>query len=151
MSYYRRIFRGAAASVWATANKILWLKELGIETDTLRAKIGDDATAWNSLPYWNAVNSVSFEATGDQTANTHVISASVTIVGLSNWVWPILVTGEGTPELRVNGGPWRTEAIIRNGDAVELRLITSSSPSTARVATLRLPGSTADWSVTTAP
>jgi hypothetical protein len=39
------------AANWTTANSVLAVGELGIETDTLKAKIGNGATAWNSLPY----------------------------------------------------------------------------------------------------
>lgn len=37
---------------WATANPVLALGEIGIETDTDKAKYGDGFTAWNDLPYW---------------------------------------------------------------------------------------------------
>ena len=36
---------------WTTANPTLSLGELGLETDGYRYKIGDGATAWNSLGY----------------------------------------------------------------------------------------------------
>ena len=36
---------------WANTNPILALGEPGVETDTLRVKIGDGNTAWNSLGY----------------------------------------------------------------------------------------------------
>lgn len=41
----------ATASVLSTANPTLKEGELGTESDTLRQKIGDGSTAWNSLPY----------------------------------------------------------------------------------------------------
>ena len=37
---------------WATANPVLAVGEIGIETDTDKAKYGDGFTAWNDLPYW---------------------------------------------------------------------------------------------------
>jgi hypothetical protein len=43
--------RGGTAAEWAAANPVLLAREIGIETDTLRVKIGDAATAWNTLPY----------------------------------------------------------------------------------------------------
>ena len=36
---------------WTTANPTLALGELGLETDGYKYKIGDGATAWNSLGY----------------------------------------------------------------------------------------------------
>ena len=40
------------ATDWATANPVLALGEIGIETDTNKAKYGDGFTNWNDLPYW---------------------------------------------------------------------------------------------------
>jgi hypothetical protein len=37
---------------WSTANPVLALGEIGIETNTDKAKYGDGFTAWNDLPYW---------------------------------------------------------------------------------------------------
>ncbi len=42
--------RGTAAA-WTTANPVLASGEMGFETDTEKYKLGDGATAWNSLPY----------------------------------------------------------------------------------------------------
>lgn len=42
--------RGTAAG-WTSANPTLKAGELGVETDTGRAKVGDGSTAWNSLDY----------------------------------------------------------------------------------------------------
>jgi microcystin-dependent protein len=43
--------RGNIASTMASSNPVLLNRELAVETDTGRAKIGDGVTAWNSLPY----------------------------------------------------------------------------------------------------
>jgi hypothetical protein len=42
--------RGTAGIMTAN-NPVLAVGEIGIETDTLRIKIGDGSTAWNSLSY----------------------------------------------------------------------------------------------------
>lgn len=42
--------RGTAAQ-WTSANPTLAAGELGAETDTGKYKLGDGATAWNSLAY----------------------------------------------------------------------------------------------------
>ena len=47
-----KLRRGTAAR-WAAANPVLLAGEPGLETDTLKLKHGDGATAWNDLPYWN--------------------------------------------------------------------------------------------------
>lgn len=61
------------AANWTTANSVLLSGEIGLETDTDKLKIGDGATAWNSLAYFSgtpsAVNSV-FGRTGTVTAQS---------------------------------------------------------------------------------
>jgi hypothetical protein len=39
------------AAQWTAANTVLLAGELGIETDTHKAKGGDGSTAWTALPY----------------------------------------------------------------------------------------------------
>lgn len=43
--------RRDSSTNWTTANPTLALGELGLETDGYKYKIGDGATAWNSLGY----------------------------------------------------------------------------------------------------
>lgn len=43
--------RRGTASQWTGANPTLAAGEWGLETDTLKTKIGDGTTAWNSLAY----------------------------------------------------------------------------------------------------
>ena len=45
-----RLRRGTAAT-WTAQNPILAIGEPGWETDTLKGKVGDGSTTWNSLPY----------------------------------------------------------------------------------------------------
>lgn len=62
--------RGSAAS-WTSSNPILAIGEVGYETDTLRSKIGNGTTAWNSLAYWqSAVSFVQTIGNGSATAIT---------------------------------------------------------------------------------
>lgn len=42
--------RGTAAE-WLTADPVLAAGEIGVETDTLKFKIGDGSTAWSLLKY----------------------------------------------------------------------------------------------------
>jgi hypothetical protein len=51
MAVARIQIRRDTASNWTTANTILTEGELGYETDTRKAKIGNGTSAWNSLPY----------------------------------------------------------------------------------------------------
>lgn len=43
--------RRDTAANWASANPVLALGEPGVETDTLKVKVGNGSTAWNSLAY----------------------------------------------------------------------------------------------------
>ena len=45
--------RRGLASLWTSANPTLAEGELGLETDTLRLKIGDGTTAWGALAYYS--------------------------------------------------------------------------------------------------
>ena len=44
-------FKRATAARWTSVNPTLAIGELGLETDTNKAKMGDGVTAWNGLPY----------------------------------------------------------------------------------------------------
>ena len=50
MAIQIQVRRGTAAQ-WTAANTILASGELGLETDTIKWKYGDGATAWAQLPY----------------------------------------------------------------------------------------------------
>lgn len=45
--------RRDTAANWVSVNPVLAQGEAGVETDTRKAKLGDGATAWTGLPYWN--------------------------------------------------------------------------------------------------
>lgn len=44
--------RRGTASEWTSANPVLMSGEMGVETDTLKVKLGNGSTAWASLPYF---------------------------------------------------------------------------------------------------
>lgn len=50
----RILLRGGTAAEWSTANPTLANREVGVETDTHKIKVGDGTTAWNSLAYLSA-------------------------------------------------------------------------------------------------
>lgn len=52
------------ASIWVSVNPILAAGEIGIETDTLKGKVGNGATAWNNLPYVLVGETVAGNGTG---------------------------------------------------------------------------------------
>lgn len=50
--------RRDTAANWTSADTVLSQGELGVETDTLKAKLGDGSTAWTSLGYFGDVSSI---------------------------------------------------------------------------------------------
>lgn len=44
-------FRRGTAAEWTSANPVLAIAELGLETDTDQFKIGDGVATWSALPY----------------------------------------------------------------------------------------------------
>lgn len=46
-------FKQDPAADWTSRNPVLAQFEIGYESDTGKAKLGDGVTAWNSLGYWN--------------------------------------------------------------------------------------------------
>ncbi len=66
-----RLRRGTASG-WASSNPILATGELGYESDTGKAKVGDGSTTWNSLAYlvqWSTITGTpAFVAAGSTAA-----------------------------------------------------------------------------------
>ena len=52
--YYTIQLRQDTAANWTTVNPVLAAGELGLELDTRKFKVGDGATSWNSLAYWQS-------------------------------------------------------------------------------------------------
>jgi hypothetical protein len=70
MTLARIQLRRDTAANWTTANTVLGSGEFGFETDTLRFKVGDGATAWTSLAY-----EVAYIPTGTLGAPTAITAA----------------------------------------------------------------------------
>lgn len=51
MAVILQLRRGTAAE-WTSANPVLAQGEMGVETDTLKVKLGNGTTAWTALPYF---------------------------------------------------------------------------------------------------
>lgn len=60
--------RGGTASEWTAANPILAAREMAVETDTHKYKIGDGTTRWNSLAYGGAALASKIETDLDMAA-----------------------------------------------------------------------------------
>lgn len=57
-------FRRDTKANWSSVNPVLMEGELGLETDTLNAKIGNGVDAWNSLDYAKVIDNLSSEPGG---------------------------------------------------------------------------------------
>jgi hypothetical protein len=64
--------RGGTAAQGTTANPVLAQREVGLETDTKKFKVGDGVTAWSTLPYWGT--NVPTEFTQSSPAATWVVN-----------------------------------------------------------------------------
>lgn len=80
--------RGGTAAAWTAANTILADREVGVETDTGKIKLGNGATAWNSMAYLNTgviadhpmgFNYVFDTSTAGTPANGHIQLNNATI------------------------------------------------------------------------
>ena len=93
--------RNDTASAWTLANPVLAQGEFGIESDTLKQKIGDGTTAWNDLGYsaqpttdadlqtlektiTGAINEVNNDLSSHVTDVSNPHSVTATQVGLGN-------------------------------------------------------------------
>lgn len=84
MTLYTIKERRGTASDWALANTVLEDGQWGSELDTGKAKLGDGATAWNSLPYFIPEDQIqalidagaSPSATNAQTGTTYTLVLS---------------------------------------------------------------------------
>ena len=66
------------AANWASNNPVLLSGELGIESNTLKMKVGNGSTVWNSLPY--LLNGDAFQAATTITVNTSASPALGAVV-----------------------------------------------------------------------
>lgn len=80
--------RRGTASQWTSANPTLAAGEWGFETDTKKGKIGDGATAWNSLAYVLGVGDIDGVTagtglTGGGTSGTVTLAIDSSVVTLT--------------------------------------------------------------------
>lgn len=61
--------RRKTAAAWTSSAEVLLPGELGIETDTLKVKVGDGVTAWAALAYHGTTAAPSGTAGGDLTGS----------------------------------------------------------------------------------
>ena len=89
--------RGTAAQ-WSTANPILASGEHGYETDSGKEKIGNGATAWNTLPYSQAIGAGPAGPTGPTGPTGSLGPTGPTgPQGIQGTLGPTGLVGQGVP------------------------------------------------------
>jgi hypothetical protein len=89
--------RRDTAENWTTANPVMALGEPGVETNTLKVKVGDGITAWNSLGY--SITKDFADLTNKPTTLTgYGITDAVSLAGLS----VVVQTANGDGSLTYN-------------------------------------------------
>lgn len=94
-------------------------------------------------------NAFSFTDQTSVTTSTLTTSNSINIGGIDS-ATAVTVSGDGSPQIRINGGSWVTSGTITNGQSLEVRLTSSASNATVHIATVNVGGVTDNWWVTTA-
>lgn len=102
MSFAQLQLRGDTAANWTSANPVLAAREMALETDTSKFKIGNGSTAWNSLGYGGIVGPTGpapnafLTVTGNSgTATADTSSDSLAITGSAG----IVTTATDNPEV----------------------------------------------------
>lgn len=102
VKYLIQLRRGTAAA-WVAANPVLMQCEEGFETDTGLRKIGDGATAWNTLAYAKtAVADALSSATtivNASLANAPTVGQVLTATSNSSATWQTPVSVLSPPDL----------------------------------------------------
>lgn len=80
--------------------------------------------------------------------STLIESNTLNINGIDDGT-SISITGDGSPQFRINGGSWVTSGTIDDGDTLQLRLTSNASPSTTNSATVTIGTESDQWDVTT--
>ena len=80
--------------------------------------------------------------------STLVESNIQTISGVDVAV-PVSVSGDGAPQIRINGGSWVTSGTISDGQSLQVRMTGGAVGGVTRTATVMIGGVSDTWSVTT--
>lgn len=112
--------------------------------------LGEITSEWN-------VTTVGADAIPAAFTFTDVTGAALAAVVTSNTIMisginvdtPVSVSGNGNPEISINGGAWGTSGTITNGQSLRIRLTSSAAYVAANTATVNVGGVVDNWSVTT--
>jgi hypothetical protein len=131
--------RRDTAAAWTSANPTLAQGELGLETDTTYYKIGDGATAWNSLAY----GSIAGTLVDDSVTTSKILDANVTEAKLaSDAVTTAKILDANVTEAKLAANAVTTNKILDANvtaaklatDSVETAKIVDANVTTAKLA-----------------
>lgn len=89
-----------------------------------------------------------FDPVADADGDALVAASAATITGISEPV-EASVTGDGSPALSVNGGPWTSPVTVADGDGLNVRLTSPAADGTTRTAFVTVGLGAARFEVTT--
>lgn len=125
--------RGGTAAQWTSANPTLSEREMGVETDTRKFKIGDGSTAWTSLGYGIGVATFA-TISGDVADNAALVAAFALKEDKANTA--VVITDAATMDIAsaVNtlssSSSTRTFTISYTGDISEIEVTLSATTAT---------------------
>ena len=152
--------RRDSAANWTSANPTLAQGEIGVETDTQRAKLGDGLTPWTSLAYWpSASNSIiSNPILVGPEERCNVVAAAATgtinIDAFTAGVWFYTSNSSANFTLNFRANATTTlNAALATGDAITLVFINTNGATAFRPTVFQIDGSavTPLWQGGTAP
>ena len=91
----------------------------------------------------------SFTNLSGQLENDLVVSNAITVIGGFEGSVSATVSGDGSPELSVNGGAWATTASVVRNDSVRMRMTTAGTQNTSSTSRLTAGGVETAWTVET--
>ncbi len=111
--------------------------------------VGGYATSWSITTTTNP-SAFGFTDVTNAALSTVVTSSPVTPTGYTGTV-PVSVSGDGGPQISVNGGAWGTSGTMAPGQTLTVRLTSAATVSTSSKATVVAGSYSTTWTVTTTP
>lgn len=110
--------------------------------------VGTVSDNWSVTTIDITPNAFSFTDVTGVNLNTLTTSNTITISGIDT-ATSVSVSGDGSPQVSINGGAWVTSGTITSGQSLAVRLTSANAGTTARSATVTVGGVSDNWSVTT--
>lgn len=137
-----------SAADWASINPVLGAGELGVESDTLKVKIGDGATQWTGLPY--ALDLVGVATEGYVDDEIAALSATYLAKALADAAGDLLVADGADSWVRLAKGS-ALQVLRVNAGATGLEYATPAAGALTKIATATGTGSSGVLSFSSIP